>query len=176
MDTSSVIVSYSEQDFTDATRALLPKGKYWQETENAELTNVIEAIGTDFKATHDDIELSLLTEFEEGLFGWKIRDYQGLLAATGSTGTVYDDINSPNLIKIDLFSYDNDKSIEAFEEKRLPHTEFHWIYPLEAETTFVQSTALTIKPEFSSQLELEAEAPIKFQIAIAWQLDIGDSE
>lgn len=176
MDTSSVIVSYSEQDFTDATRSLLPKGQYWQDTENTELNNVIEALGSDFKATHDDIELSLLTEFEEEIFGWKLRDYQGLLVATGSSGTVYDDIEYPNLIKIDLFSYDNDRSFEAFEEKRLPHTEFHWIYPFDAETEFTQSTAFTIKPEFNTQLELEAETPFICRTAIAWQLELGDSE
>ncbi len=133
MDTSSVIVEYSADDFADATRALLPKGAYWQETENAELTNVIEALGVDFKATHDDIELSLLTEFEEGLFGWKLQDYQGLLAATAgeNSGEVYDDSATPNLIYVSLsddYRGSCKQAWEAFEEKRLPHTEITWIY------------------------------------------------
>ncbi|MCG6410097.1 hypothetical protein K6U17_12730, partial [Vibrio fluvialis] len=72
MDTSSVIIDYSAEEFAQAIRALLPKGQYWQEADNPELTSLIEAMATDFKATHDDIELSLLTDFKEALFGWKI--------------------------------------------------------------------------------------------------------
>lgn len=79
MDTSDLIIEYSGGDFADAYRGLLPQGEYWQDTENAELTNTINGIAKDFKKTHDDIELSLLTEFEEQGFGWKIRDYQSYL-------------------------------------------------------------------------------------------------
>lgn len=133
MDTSSVIVEYSASDFSNATRSLLPKGKYWQDTENAELTNVIEALGIDFKATHDDIELSLLTDFEEALFGWKISDYQTLLNSTASenSGLVYDDRTTPNLIYVSLgedYRGSCKQAWAAFEEKRLPHTEITWIY------------------------------------------------
>ena len=176
MDTSSVIIDYSEADFADSLRALLPKGKYWQEAENVELTNVIEALAIDFKTTHNDVQLSLLTDFKQALFGWKISDYQALLTESGSVGRVYDERATPNLIKIELYSYDNNQSLTALEEKRLPHTEFQWIYPLDAQTQFVQSTALTIKPEFSSQLDLKAEAPFICRTAIAWQLELGDSE
>ena len=176
MDTSDLIIEYSEGDFADAYRGLLPQGEYWQDTENAELTNTINGIAKDFKKTHDDIELSLLTEFEEQGFSWKVRDYQSLLGTMGSNGLVYDDVKRPNLILIDLFSYDNDAAISAFENVRLPHTEFHWLYPLEAETKFEQATALTIKPELSSLLEVEAKTQILCRTAITWQLEIGDTE
>ncbi|CAK2903459.1 conserved hypothetical protein [Vibrio crassostreae] len=176
MDTSDLIINYSAGDFEGAYRGLLPKGEYWQDTENLELTNTIQGIAKDFKQTHDEIELSLLTEFEEQQFGWKISDYQRLLMTMGSNGVVYDEVATPNLIKINLYSYDNDAAFKALEDKRLPHTEFHWSYPLEAKTQFEQATAFTIKPEFSSQLELEAEAPFLCCIAITWQLEIGDTE
>lgn len=175
MDPADLIIDYSEGDFSDAFRALLPKGEYWQEAENVALKNTIDGIATDFKTTHDEIELSLLTEFEEQLFGWKIPDYQSLLTTMGAKGVVYDDVGQPNLIKIDLFSYDNDQAINALEEKRLPHTEFHWIYPLGAETEFNQSTALTMKPEFNTQLELSGESPFICSVAITWQLEIGEN-
>ncbi|ODS09761.1 hypothetical protein [Vibrio scophthalmi] len=174
MDTTELIVEYSAGDFAQSIRQLLPKGKYWQESENRELTNLIDGIATDFKQTHDDIELSLLGQKDEELFGWKLVNYQRLLNEIGSIGTVYDDINNPNLIKIDLFSYDNDKAYAAFEEKRLPHTEFAWVYPLDANTEFHQNTALTLAPVMSSELELIARAQLICSTAISWQLEIGD--
>lgn len=176
MDTSDLIIDYSAGDFSDATRSLLPKGEYWQETENVELANVIEALGIDFKQTHDDIELSLLTEFRDSLFGWKLSDYQSLLNDMRSVGTVYDDVQNPNLIKIDLSSYENDAAFAAFEEKRLPHTEFHWLYPLEAQANIVETTAFIMKPEFSSELAVSGTAEVYCSTAISWQLELGDTE
>ncbi|MBU2898041.1 hypothetical protein [Vibrio hepatarius] len=133
MDTSDLIIEYSEGDFADAYRGLLPQGEYWQDTENAELTNTINGIAKDFKKTHDDIELSLLTEFEEQGFGWKLSDYQGLLNTTAGkqSGLVFDDVRDPNLIYCSLYDSFRHHSIEAwqaFEKHRLPHTEIAWIY------------------------------------------------
>ncbi|EKO3988557.1 hypothetical protein DX884_17535 [Vibrio fluvialis] len=88
---------------------------------------------------------------------------------------MYDDKATPNLIKIDLYSYDNNAAFAAFEEKRLPHTEFHWLYPLEAQANIVETTALTMKPEFSSRLELEAQTKMTFRTAITWQLKLGET-
>ena len=175
MDTADLIIDYSEGDFAEAIRLLLPKGEYWQEAENQALTNTIEGMAADFKATHDDIELSLLTDLKNSLFGWKIKDYQVLLNEIGSIGTVYDDSKEPNLIKIDLLSYDNDKAFVVFEEKRLPHTDFAWLYSLLAKTDFYQNTALTITPEFSSDLELTANTQYICSIAMTWQLEIGEN-
>ncbi|CAK1707053.1 hypothetical protein [Vibrio crassostreae] len=176
MDTSDLIIEYSTGDFEGAYRGLLPKGEYWQDTENVELANTIQGIAKDFKQTHDEIELSLLTEFEEQQFGWKISDYQRLLMTMGSNGVVYDEVVTPNLIKINLYSYCNGAAFKALEEKRLPHTEFHWIYPLDAEVKFEQATALTMKPALSSQLEIDAKAQILCRTAMTWQLEIGDTE
>lgn len=174
MDTSQLIIEYSEGDFADAIRVLLPQGEYWQEADNPELTNTIEGMAADFKITHDEIELSLLTELRELSFGWKLSDYQTLLNEIGSVGTVYDDVNNPNLIKVDLFSYDNDKAYAVFEEKRLPHTECAWIYPFDANTEFHQNIALIMTPKLSSTLELDATVPLICSTAISWQLEIGD--
>ncbi len=104
MDTSSVIIDYSEADFADSLRALLPKGQYWQEAENVELTNVIEALAIDFKTTHDDVQLSLLTDFKQALFGWKISDYQALLyeMAGNNSGVVSDASATTNLIYVSV--------------------------------------------------------------------------
>ncbi|WP_299141338.1 hypothetical protein [uncultured Vibrio sp.] len=155
MDTADLIVEYSEGDFADAYRRLLPKGQYWQDTDNVELTHTICGIARDFKQTHDDIELSLLSEFKEPLFGWKIQDYQRLLDEVGAKGLVYDDIAIPNVIKIDLadpYSDDNAAAFEAFENVRLPHTECYWIYPLAGRAQFLCRTAIT------------------------WQLKLGETE
>lgn len=176
MDTSDLVIVYSEGDFAQAIRTLLPKGEYWQENENAVLTNTIEGIAADFKVTHDDIELSLLTEFSDSLFGWKLKDYQILLNESGSVGVVSDDIHHPNLITIDLLTYDNDKAFAAFEKKRLPHTEFVWLYSLQAETQFNENTALIITPEFNSELALSANTQSICSTAISWQLEIGENQ
>ncbi|PNI06183.1 hypothetical protein C1N32_04070 [Vibrio diazotrophicus] len=133
MDTSSVIIDYSEADFADSLRALLPKGKYWQEAENVELTNVIEALAIDFKTTHDDVQLSLLTDFKQALFGWKISDYQALLyeVAGNNSGVVSDSRATPNLIYVSLgddYRGSSKKAWTEFEKKRLPHTEITWTY------------------------------------------------
>lgn len=143
MDTSDVIIDYSESDFADAIRALLPKGEYWQETENQKLTNLIEGMAKDFKVTHDEIELSLLAELKDDLFGWKINDYQALLfdiAGKGS-GAVFDDINKPNLIYVSITPSSRNNANDAwqaFEKYRLPHTEIQWIYNNET-TLFYQA-------------------------------------
>ncbi|BDU38737.1 hypothetical protein [Vibrio nigripulchritudo] len=133
MDTSGVIIEYSEGDFEDAFRALLPKGEYWQDTENQELNNTILGIAKELKLTHDEIELSLLTEFEAQQFGWKVSDYQRLLNTTVGTGSgvVSDDVKSPNLITASLndsFRHMCEMAWTSFENKRLPHTEIAWIY------------------------------------------------
>lgn len=133
MDTSSVIIDYSEADFADSLRALLPKGEYWQEAENVELTNVIEALAIDFKTTHDDVQLSLLTDFKQALFGWKISDYQALLyeVAGNNSGVVSDASATPNLIYVSLgdeYRGSSKKAWTEFEKKRLPHTEITWTY------------------------------------------------
>lgn len=175
MDTSELIIDYSESDFADSIRALLPKGEYWQETDNQELTNTIKGMAIDFKATHDDIELSLLSDLKEKSFGWKLSDYQGLLNEIGSVGVVYDDVKAPNLIKINLFSYDNNKAFAAFEKKRLPHTDFAWIYPFDAKSEISQTTALIIKPTFSSEIGLKASTQTFCSIAMSWELEIGES-
>ncbi|NAW58754.1 MULTISPECIES: hypothetical protein [unclassified Vibrio] len=133
MDTTELVPKYSSGDFTQAFRALLPKGEYWQDTESPELQNTIEAMAIDFKATHDDIELSLLTKFDEALFGWKLSDYQNLLDRTTGEGggRVFDDIKTPNLIYASVD--DNHRAVcvkawKVFEEQRLPHTEITWTY------------------------------------------------
>lgn len=174
MDTSDLIIEYSAGDFEGAYRGLLPKGEYWQDTENLELANTIKGMAKDFKQTHDDIELSLLTEFEEQQFGWKISDYQRLLMTMSSKGVVFDEVANPNLIKINLYSYNNDAAFKALEEKRLPHTELQWIYPLVGRVAVNQNTAMTFTPEFSQELSINANAQYLCTMAITWLLEIGD--
>lgn len=133
MDTAELIIKYTEADFADAIRSLLPKGDYWQETENPLLTNTIEGMATDFKATHDDIELSLLTDFQPKLFGWKLSDYEALLfdIVGENSCVVFDNQTTPNLIYVSLADAHRQSSLkawQAFENNRLPHTEIAWIY------------------------------------------------
>ncbi len=129
MDASGLINEYTEEDFSHAIRQLLPKGKYWQEAENTELANLISGMGAEFKVTHDEVQLALLTEFNGVLFGWKLSDYQALLVQGGVKGTVYDDIEQPNLIFVSLNSGErSEKAWHDFEQVRLPHTSIQWIY------------------------------------------------
>lgn len=137
MDTSDLVVDYTTQNFEQAIRLLLPKGQYWQEATNTELTGVIEGMAIDFKITHDEIQLALLSDFSESLFGWKIADYQSLLNQS-IQGVVFDDKATPNLICISLAS--NCRSESAFndiEKVRLPHTEIQWIANTNA-TEYIQ--------------------------------------
>ncbi|WP_063662545.1 hypothetical protein [Aliivibrio fischeri] len=129
MDTSDLIIDHSEADFADAIRALLPQGNYWQEADNAELTNTILGMAADFKVTNDEIQLALLTDFNERLFGWKLSDYQALLISSGGQGVVSDTRTKPNLIYVSL-AYDKrcEKAWFEFEKVRLPHTDIQWIY------------------------------------------------
>ncbi|MEL7290430.1 MAG: hypothetical protein AAGJ78_04740 [Pseudomonadota bacterium] len=133
MDTSELIIDYTESDFAEAIRDLLPKGEYWQDVENKTLTNMIDGMAQDFKTTHDEVELSLLTDFEGDLFGWKISDYQAFLifVAGTSSGVVSDDITTPNLIYVSLDETarsNSQQAWQAFENKRLPHTKINWNY------------------------------------------------
>lgn len=74
LDTSDLVIDYTTQDFEQAIRHLLPKGPYWREETNTELTGVIKGMATDFKVMHDEIQLALLSDFSESLFGWKIAE------------------------------------------------------------------------------------------------------
>lgn len=140
MDTAKLTPDYQANDFAQAIRYLLPKGEYWQEAENPELTQTIMGMAIDFKATHDDIELSLLTEFNERPFGWKIKDYQTLLFETvaQNCGQVFDDVHTPNLIYAVLkekYRPSCKLAYSAIEPKRLPHTEIAWLYHSTANVT-----------------------------------------
>ena len=129
MDTGDLIVDYSEGNFAYAIRALLPEGEYWQDADNAELTNVILGMAIDFKVTSDEIQLALLSDFSERLFGWKLSDYQALFISSGGKGEVTDERAKPNLIYVSLAT--NERCENAwfeFEKVRLPHSEIEWIY------------------------------------------------
>lgn len=129
MDTTGLIIEYNNEDFTHAVRQLLPKGKYWQDSANVDLSNLIAGMGADFKVTHDEVQLALLTEFKGNLFGWRLSDYQALLIQDGAKGTVYDDINQPNLIFVSLEpNLRSEKAWHDFEKVRLPHTRIQWVY------------------------------------------------
>ncbi|HAS63039.1 MAG TPA: hypothetical protein DCS35_10990 [Vibrio sp.] len=133
MDSSDLIIDYSSDDFKLAIRTLLPKGEYWQEVDNEVLSNLITGMSIDFKITHDELQLSLLTRFEGDLFGWKLSDYEALLfRVTGETlSSVTDKPSTPNLIYVSLVPIARQQckqAWEAFEEKRLPHTDITWNY------------------------------------------------
>ena len=129
MDATGLIIEYSSEDFARAVRHLLPKGNYWQDNDNVDLSNLIAGMGADFKVTHDEVQLALLTEFNGALFGWKLNDYQILLISSGVEGMVYDDIHQPNLIFVSLASNErSEKARHDFEQVRLPHTSIQWIY------------------------------------------------
>ena len=133
MDTTKLIIQYSCGDFAQSIRQLLPQGDYWQEVENLELSHLIEGMAIDFKATHDDIELSLLSSSEYHLFGWRLSDYQGLLdSITGKDGgRVSDSPSAPNLIYAalnDEARVYSQKAWQEFEKKRLPHTDIQWTF------------------------------------------------
>lgn len=131
MDTTKLITQYSCNDFAQSIRQLLPQGNYWQEAENLDLSNLIDGMAIDFKATHDDIELSLLGSAEHQLFGWRLSDYQNLLDSITRKdgGKVSDNPSTPNLIYAalnDKARVYSQKAWQEFEKKRLPHTDIEW--------------------------------------------------
>ncbi|GIC79488.1 hypothetical protein [Moritella sp. F3] len=128
MDTSELIIEYSAADFTLALRQLLPQGHYWQDADNMELSALIAGMGADFKMTHDEIQLALLTENDSNLFGWRLADYQTLMADYAIVGKVNDSSSTPNIISIYLDpSQPYKKMMAGFDAVRLPHTQFHWV-------------------------------------------------
>lgn len=142
MELNDLIIDYTSADFAGAVRQLLPRGEYWQESENAELANLIDGMGAEFKTIHDECQLSLLTEMRDELFGWRISDYQALLY-TFTSGTVFDEKSTPNLIYVRLDHRDENthKAWAEFERKRLPHTRINWI--LNTEQAVVANIAAT---------------------------------
>ena len=146
MDPFELITEHSDEDFANAIRLLLPKGEYWQEADNSALTALILGMAMDFKVTNDEVQLALLGENSDRLFGWKISDYQALLITSGARGLVYDNKATPNLIMVSL-----DTGIRAenawfeFEKKCLPHTEIQWIYNSEINVKTQVSNARHIR-------------------------------
>lgn len=129
MDSSDLIIEYSDADFARVIRQLLPKGHYWQDGDNAKLSNLIAGMGAEFKVTHDEIQLTLLAEIENTLFGWRLDDYRNLMIEYGIVGEVCDNPLTPNIILIALDPSQNYANMMmAFDEARLPHTKFHWIF------------------------------------------------
>ena len=133
MDTADLIIERSDEDFAHALRQLLPQGQYWQDPTNSELNNLIAGMGADFKVTHDEVQLALLTEFDTELFGWRLKDYQRLMAEHGVNGLVSDSSDTPNLITVMVdASKDYNPMVNAFNQERLPHTEFQWLFDITA--------------------------------------------
>lgn len=128
MDASELIIEYSADDFANAIRLLLPRGNYWQDVTSVELSNLIYGMAMDFKITHDEVQLALLTDFNKPLFGWKLSDYRRLMAEFSIEGAVTDSVSVPNLITVSLDPAQSYKAMfAAFEKERLPHTKFHWV-------------------------------------------------
>jgi hypothetical protein len=110
-------------------RQLLPKGQYWQDPTNAELNNLIAGMGIDFRVTHDEVQLALLTELDNELFGWRLADYQNLMEECGVNGKVTDTPAIPNLISVNVdATSEYDGIVFAFNQERLPHTQFQWFF------------------------------------------------
>lgn len=119
---------YSLNNFKKSAQSLLPPGEYWQnQTPGTELDNFLSAVAEELKTTHDETKLSVLFELDNSLFGWKISDYQGLLNQQGIEAVVYDSIQTPNRIYIEVVNLEDLlTTFKQLESLRLPHTEITW--------------------------------------------------
>ena len=118
---------YTANDFKIATAALLPPGEYWQYEKNGDLDNLLSVLGQEFKTTHDETTSNVLYERDNNQAGWKISDYQALLASFSINGTVFDKSSTPNLIYIKCeHSSQMGRGMQKLEGYRLPHTAFFW--------------------------------------------------
>ncbi len=140
------VTQYSEADFLQVLRSLLPKGKYWQAMDNQELTQVLEALAAEFKRVHDDVQLALLTENKNELFGWKLSDYHRLLVELGVDGEVTDRIETPNIIYVSLGANErSEQALDEVEAVRLPHTLIYWSFCTQAELIANVATARHVR-------------------------------
>lgn len=125
----AVEVSYSQSDFKQAFAALLPPGQYWQYEPNSELDKLLDGIGSELKTIHDQTKINDPYVADSNNLGWKIADYQNLLDENQTSGTIYDDSATPNLIYVDIDSNQAAGALmQTLDSYRLPHTAFCFIY------------------------------------------------
>lgn len=125
-------LNYSAVDFGSAVYALLPPGTYWNDRQSADLKNTVSALGIELFLTYEDISKLFLYEQDRSKENWRIADYQALLDGYKKGGFALDDQAYPNIIFITLDQLAGFyQVIQALENKRLPHTRFHWILPID---------------------------------------------
>lgn len=120
--------NYSEGQFADALQQLLPPGEYWNHNgEPSELKQVLDGLGAELKAVHDETKLNFLFEIDNNLLGWKVADFQSILDINNLPGRVFDHPSTPNLIYLEI---DDTSSIlpifQQIQTHRLPHTQLVW--------------------------------------------------
>jgi hypothetical protein len=120
---------YTKDDFKQAVSALLPPGEYWQYEQGDPLDGLLAGLATEFKTIHDETKINPLYQEDNADSGWKLADYQRILAEHEMAGTVYDDSSTPNLIYIDIaHSQAAGNLMQTLEDYRLPHSAFCFTY------------------------------------------------
>jgi hypothetical protein len=120
---------YTQEDFKQAVSALLPPGQYWQYEQGDQFDGILEGLSAEFKTIHDETKINPLYQENNTNSGWKLADYQRILAEHEMAGTVYDNSSTPNLIYIDIaHSQAAGNLMQTLDDYRLPHTAFCFIY------------------------------------------------
>lgn len=159
--------NYTADDFKQAAGALLPPGEYWQYEKSGDLDKLLSALGQEFKTTHDETTSSILYEKDKEPTGWKLADYQSLLAEYSVNGVVFDNQATPNLIYVECDSAKGvSDAMGRFEDHRLPHTQFKWTVILSCNVvtnialTQLSSSSVTIQPWYASELTADMQMSI----------------
>jgi len=120
----------TKEDFASAFLKLLPPGEYWNlDRENEQLKQLVNAIGEELKAVHDETELNLSFEINNQYLGWKLSDFQQILDNNSINGQVTDKVTNPNVIYLTLYqTVDVLTVFDLVEAHRLPHTQIAWTF------------------------------------------------
>lgn len=125
------VENYTESDFVEAVKLLLPPGDYWGQS-NDQIDGLVSVIGKELYQSYLDNMLLFLNQDNRSENNWRIADYQALLDLYQKGAVASDDAQMPSVIDIKLSSVSSILSmLTAVEQMRLPHTVINWKLPLE---------------------------------------------
>lgn len=120
------VENYTEADFVEAVKLLLPPGDYWCQS-NDQIDGLVSVIGKELYQTYLDNMLLFLNQDNRSENNWRVSDYQSLLDLYQKGAIASDSILTPAVIDIKLSSVNYIlEMLSAVEQMRLPHTAINW--------------------------------------------------
>lgn len=120
------VENYTEADFVEAVKLLLPLGDYWGQS-NDQIDGLVSVIGKELYQAYLDNMLLFLNQDNRSENNWRVSDYQSLLDLYQKGAIASDSILTPAVIDIKLSSVNYIlEMLSAVEQMRLPHTAINW--------------------------------------------------